>query len=88
MKGVREFRKAFRFYLVHLKQPMLFDLLHRPCVHITPSGRTFVHVFRESVEYPCCRCGIKELHRAAKNLLEEIVMKLRGGTQSSLAKYK
>lgn len=37
---------------------------------------TFVHVFRETVEDPCCGRDVKELHWAAKDLVEQQVMKL------------
>lgn len=52
----------------------------------TQSDHTFIHVLGESVEDPRCRRGVKELHRAAKNLLQEFIMKPRRGTQSSLTK--
>lgn len=45
---------------------------------------TFIHVLGEAVEDSCCGRRVEELHRAAEDLVEELIMQLRGGTESSL----
>ncbi len=45
---------------------------------------TFIHVLGEAVEDSCCGRHVEELHWAAKDLVKELIMQLRGGTQSSL----
>lgn len=45
---------------------------------------TFVHVFGEAVEDPSRGCSVEELHGATEDLVEELVVQLGGGSQSSL----
>lgn len=45
---------------------------------------TFIHVLGESVQDPSCGRRVEEFHGAAEDLVEELIVQLGGGSQSSL----
>lgn len=47
-------------------------------------GHTFIHIFGEPVENPPSGCSVKELHGAAKNPSEELIMEPGGGPKCPL----